>query len=104
MEQMSEAYNSEICLNYTIPAILNLWKTNEQNFSDYQLANTCLHGEPDLERLMKRDDLNANQLKWIWNFWHNFVGPQIKYIYPTFVQLQNEAARSNGILIYLLGT
>lgn len=88
MEQMSNIYNKELCLyqnNNTTTIKLNLNETK-----------VCLRIEPDLERLMKRNDLHPNELKLIWFNWHDYVGPQMKDIYEKFVELQNEAARANG--------
>lgn len=93
MERMSNIYNSELCLNDTL-----LMKLNLQNVSN----DHCLRIEPDLERLMKRTDLKAYELKLIWSHWHNYVGPKMKGIYERFVELQNDAARANGIVILII--
>lgn len=93
---MSQIYNSEICLPNTSPGPLQSLSDSEQNFTSYPSPGDCLRGEPDLERLMKRSDLNVDQLKWIWRTWHNFVGPPIKPQFLKLVQIENIAARNNG--------
>lgn len=89
MGDMSRAYNSKVCL--TDEEILYLQEIENSNETE-----PCIHGEPDLERLMKRTDLTAGQLRWVWTKWHDFVGPRIKELYRSSVFYQNLAAQSNG--------
>lgn len=97
MGELTRAYNSEICFS----------QSDANEFyalgDEYQILNQsiiyqdhCVYGEPDLERLMKRKDLNPSQLKWVWLTWHNFVGPRIKTYYPSLVDIENTAANNNG--------
>lgn len=88
MEKMSNAYNSPICL--PSDSLLTLEDKENKN------STICVHGEPHLERLMKRRDLNSAQLRWIWITWHNHVGPKIKDLFRTSVFYQNLAAQNNG--------
>ncbi|GLV39683.1 Angiotensin converting enzyme [Carabus blaptoides fortunei] len=57
-------------------------------------GRVCLQGEPDLEDLMSRDDLTADQLSWLWKSWHNAAGPRVKAYYPDLVKILNQGARS----------
>lgn len=95
---MSLIYNAEICLPTSEPTPLQSLSYREQNTSTYPIAGDCLRGEPDLERLMKRNDLNVDQLLWVWRSWHNYVGPPMKNHFLTLVQVENAAAQSNGNL------
>ncbi|GJQ76087.1 hypothetical protein Trydic_g1839 [Trypoxylus dichotomus] len=93
--KMAQTYNSEICLPNTYPGPLQSLSYSDQNTSTYPLPGDCLRGEPDLERLMKRPDLNVDQLRWTWKTWHNFVGPPMKKYFLNMVQIENRAARNN---------
>lgn len=93
---MADAYNSEVCLTKEDSVHFSSLATSNQNSENIPELDTCLHGEPDLERLMKRSDLNPDQLQWIWFLWHDFVGPQIKKVYPSLVTTENLAANKNG--------
>ncbi|XP_068083692.1 angiotensin-converting enzyme [Anabrus simplex] len=57
--------------------------------------DTCLPGEPDLERLM-RTSRDPAELLWAWEGWRSAVGPPSKDLYTAFVNLQNQGARNNG--------
>ncbi|KAK5648668.1 hypothetical protein RI129_003560 [Pyrocoelia pectoralis] len=92
MGRLAQNYNSEICFNKSESDAIN----EHLNMSKLINPERCLYGEPDLEWLMKRTDLNSEQLKWIWMTWHNFVGPKIRKLYPIAVKLQNIAAQNNG--------
>ena len=87
--KLSEEYNSEVCLEGR-PVKVN---ESAPNFPE---EGDCLYGEPDLERIMKRNDLDPEQLKWIWLNWHDSVGPRVKVPFRVAVEYQNLAARSNG--------
>lgn len=94
MDNMSAEYSSaEVCMpddSWPI-ALLNL----QQKSID---GKVCLKGEPDLESLMTRQDLNPEQLLWVWKSWHDTVGPEIFKYYPRLVEVLNEAAINNGML------
>lgn len=62
-------------------------------------SEICLHGEPDLERIMKRTDLSPSQLEFIWTSWHDVVGSRIRNLYPDLVDIQNAGARNNGKIL-----
>lgn len=96
MAILQGTYNSEICLNQSDVKQLELLSQPGQNTSWYSKLATCIYGEPDLEWLMKRNDLNPDQKKWVWKTWHNFVGPELKKFYPISISMQNAAARNNG--------
>ncbi|XP_022084562.1 angiotensin-converting enzyme-like [Acanthaster planci] len=55
----------------------------------------CLTLEPDLEDLManKRD---YDELLWAWKGWRDAVGRKIRPLYPQYVELKNEGARTNS--------
>lgn len=91
---MAREYNEPICLSEN--EIFYLQEMLRGN-STTQMKR-CLHGEPDLERIMKKTNLSADQLKWIWKLWHNFMGPKVKDAYRSSVFYQNIAAQSNGKL------
>lgn len=93
---MAQTYNSEICLPDTDPGPLQSLSYFDQNTTTYPSPGECLRGEPDLERLMKRSDLNVDQLKWTWKSWHNFVGPPMKEQFLNLVEVENNVARNNG--------
>lgn len=93
--KMARDYNEPVCLSQN--ELLYIQEM-QSNTSTAQMKS-CLHGEPDLERLMKRTDLSPDQLKWIWKLWHNFMGPTIKDTFRSSVFYQNIAAQSNGKLI-----
>ncbi|XP_031327356.1 angiotensin-converting enzyme-like [Photinus pyralis] len=86
MGRLAQNYNSEICFN----------RSDSEMLRALNISGQCVYGEPDLEWLIKRTDLSAEQLKWIWTTWHNFVGPKIGSLYPVAVKLQNMAAQGNG--------
>lgn len=98
MGTMAEVYGREICLPLN-EGFLEFYTTLFPNIS-IQLTlprpGDCICGEPDLDILMKRQDLNANQLRWIWTLWHNKVGPKVKNPFLKVVDLLNKAARANG--------
>lgn len=96
MEVMADAYNSEVCLTNEDTMHFRALAAPNQKLKDFPQTGSCLHGEPDLERLMKRNDLNPDQLRWIWCLWHDFVGPQIKNVYSSLVKVENLAANNNG--------
>lgn len=89
---MAREYNEAICLSQDEMAYLQ----EIRNVSSTTQTKSCLHGEPDLERLMKRTNLSAGQLKWVWKLWHDFMGPRIKEAFRSSVFYQNIAAQSNG--------
>lgn len=89
---MGRDYNEPICLSAN--DLLYFQEMQSENSS--LLTKNCQHGEPDLERMMKRSDLTADQLKWIWKLWHDFMGPKIKNTFHLSVFYQNLAAQSNG--------
>ncbi|KAK9884062.1 hypothetical protein WA026_004998 [Henosepilachna vigintioctopunctata] len=45
---------------------------------------------------MRNTNLTPTQLKWIWNIWHDSVGPKVKVPFFKMVDLMNVAARRNG--------
>ncbi|XP_044746288.1 angiotensin-converting enzyme-like [Coccinella septempunctata] len=100
MGELAEAYGAEICL----PSTENFVDFYSRLFANVSVQLTlpqpgdCLSGEPDLEILMKRQDLNADQLRWIWHLWHNSVGPRVKKPFLEVVDVLNRAARANGYL------
>nr|XP_022902835.1 angiotensin-converting enzyme-like protein Ace3 [Onthophagus taurus] len=96
MSNLSRIYNSAVCLPTDQPGSLQSLAYPYQNISDYPTPGQCLRGEPDLERLIKRTDLNPDQLKWIWRSWHDFVGPSMKNEFSDFNRLENLAAKMNG--------
>ena len=97
MGKLARVYNTKLCFPETKPNPLKLLALPHQNTTDYPRPGQCLHGEPDFERLMKRPDMNVEQLKWIWKTWHDFVGPPIKEEFVKLVEVENSAARENGI-------
>lgn len=90
MGQLAQEYNAEVCLTESP------WLVNNKTALDFPKPGECLYGEPDMERLMKRNDLAADQLKWIWLNWHNSVGPRLKENYQISIRYQNKAANNNG--------
>lgn len=92
MDAMSAAYGTaEVCVPY------DSWPAKLLNLSQKSTnKKVCLKGEPDLESLMAKKDLNPDQLLWIWKSWHDTVGPEVKKYYPRMVELLNEAANNNG--------
>lgn len=92
---MGREYNEPICLSTSELVYLEEMMKNKN--STWPMKN-CLHGEPDLERLMKRTDLTADELKWTWKLWHDYMGPRIKEPFRSSVFYQNIAAKSNGKL------
>lgn len=95
--KMGRDYNEPICL--TTNELFYYQEILNENSTLFM--KRCLHGEPDLERMMKRSDLTATQLKWIWKLWHDFMGPKIKDSFRSAVFYQNIAAQSNGKLLTL---
>lgn len=95
MGKMSNAYNLPICLPSDSLSTLEETTTENKN------STICVHGEPHLERLIKRRDLSSAQLRWIWITWHNHVGPKIKDLFRASVFYQNLAAQSNGEYFFL---
>lgn len=91
---MASEYNEPICLSDDE----KLYLQGMQNDNSTTSGKSCVHGEPDLERIMKRTDLSSDQLKWVWKLWHDFMGPRIKDAYRASVFYQNIAAQSNGKL------
>ncbi|KAK4884900.1 hypothetical protein RN001_001171 [Aquatica leii] len=96
MGKLAQTYNDELCFTNDDTKTLQNINKHDQNILKVIYPGRCLYGEPDLERLMKRNDLTAKQLKWIWTTWHNFVGPKVKELYPLSIKIQNLAARNNG--------
>lgn len=91
MGKMFQQYNTPICLSgEAAKYILNLGNISSSK-DEY-----CIHGEPDLERAMKRTDLSSEQLKLIWTTWHNHSDLTMKDLYRASVFYQNLAAQSNG--------
>lgn len=101
MGKLAQIYNSEICFTKNDTDVLHK-VSSDNELSKIIYPGQCMYGEPDLERLIKRTDLNPDQLEWIWKIWYNFVGPKIKDYYPFAVQVQNIASRKNGNLFYFL--
>lgn len=92
--KLFEAYNKEICFSNSDRHLLlfdDPVGTQEQEGSDI-----CLHGEPDLERIMRRTDLSPSQLEFIWTSWHDVAGSRLRNLYPDLVDMQNAGARNNG--------
>lgn len=94
--QLGQVYSSAICLPDSEPGPLQSLSYYDQNITMYPLPGECLSGEPDLERLVKRSDLNVDQLKWAWKTWHNFVGPPMRKPFLSLITLENLAAQLNG--------
>lgn len=86
--KLAQEYNSEVCFI----GAPNVNITSE----GVPKAGDCLFGEPDLERLMTRNDLDPEELKWIWTTWHNAIGLRVKKPFEEAVWYQNQAARKNG--------
>ena len=59
--------------------------------------NECLELEPDLGDLMAHSR-DYDELEWAWKGWRDAVGPKIGELYPTYVELKNEAATLAGRL------
>lgn len=95
---MAEEYNEPICLASNAMLYFQEMMQNLNATATTESMKNCLHGEPDLERIMKRTDLTGDQLKWIWKLWHDFIGPRIKDAFRSSVFYQNIAAQSNGKL------
>lgn len=93
MGKMFQQYNSPICLSSE--AATHMLQINVQNSSSSS-DEYCIHGEPDLERAMKRTDLSPQQLKLIWTTWHNHSDLKMKDLYRSSVFYQNLAAQNNG--------
>lgn len=87
--KLAQEFNDEVCLT-GFPKGIN------KKTSDFPKSGDCLYGEPQLERIMKRTDLEPEQLKWIWMNWHNSVGPRLKKLFHLAVDYQNDAAKNNG--------
>ncbi|EFA06546.2 angiotensin-converting enzyme [Tribolium castaneum] len=87
--KMAQEFNDQVCLTGH-PAKVN------RTAPDFPKSGDCLYGEPDLERVMKRTDLDPEQLKWIWTNWHDSVGPRLKDKFRLAVEYQNAAAKNNG--------
>ncbi|KAF5290987.1 hypothetical protein FQA39_LY14518 [Lamprigera yunnana] len=96
MGKMAQSYNSEICINSSLVESLHEISEANDDILKSISPGKCLYGEPDLERLMKRNDLNSNQRKWIWTLWHDYMGPKIKEFYPLAIEIQNTAAQNKG--------
>ncbi|XP_045461573.1 angiotensin-converting enzyme-like [Harmonia axyridis] len=100
MGALAESYGSDICLPLT-EDFMEFYSMLFPNIS-MQLTlpkpGDCVSGEPDLETMMKRQDLNPEQLRWIWTLWHDSVGPKVKKPFFRAVDILNEAARANGYL------
>ncbi|XP_017774736.1 PREDICTED: angiotensin-converting enzyme-like [Nicrophorus vespilloides] len=96
LNEMRSTYGVEICFPENQPTTMHELSSPTQNISDYPKPGQCLNGEPDLEWLMKRIDLNPDQLKWIWESWHNAVAKDMRAVYPKVVSIQNFVARANG--------
>ncbi|XP_038076504.1 angiotensin-converting enzyme-like [Patiria miniata] len=58
-------------------------------------SGECLALEPDLEDLIatKRD---YDELLWAWKGWRDEVGRKVRPLYPQWVELKNEGARTNS--------
>lgn len=94
MGKMFQQYNSPICFHSE--AVAHMLQISFRNNNDSDASEFCVHGEPDLERAMKRTDLSPQQLKLVWSTWHNNSDLQMKDLYRTSVFYQNLAAQNNG--------
>ncbi|XP_070558526.1 angiotensin-converting enzyme-like [Ptychodera flava] len=54
----------------------------------------CYVLDPDLYALMA-NSRDYNELVWAWEGWRDACGPEIKTMYPRYVELSNEAAQLN---------
>ncbi|XP_054751271.2 angiotensin-converting enzyme-like [Lytechinus pictus] len=59
----------------------------------------CLALEPDLENILAKNR-DYDELLRVWVGWRDAVGPKIGKLYPTYVELKNEAANSGGYDTY----
>ncbi|XP_077996681.1 angiotensin-converting enzyme-like [Glandiceps talaboti] len=56
--------------------------------------NTCYPLDPDLYEIMATSQ-DYNELIWAWEGWRDTCGPEMKPMYPRYVELANEAAVIN---------
>jgi len=93
-EDLSELTNTQTSMEnvYNLARICPYTMQN-CNISDRAVS---LSLDPEISEIMSKSN-NYNELKWVWEEWHDKSGKLMRDRYRTYVELNNKAARLNNI-------
>lgn len=79
----------------TMTGIYGTGKICPYNNQQCDLSKNGLGLEPDIESIMAKST-DYDELVYTWKSWRDATGAKIKKLYPTYVELANEAAKANN--------